>query len=158
MNAALMLASLGSKLKLATTKNPRLIVPEHFHKFLNIFEKGKAQELPPHRTYDHSIALNPHSASPFRPLYAMSHMELLVLKEYIEENLVNGFVRHSSSPAGFPVLFVKKADGSLCFCVDYRILNEMTIQNRYPLPLIQETQALLQKVRWYTKLNLCDGY
>ena len=86
----------------------------------------------------------------------MSHKELLVLKEYIEENLAKGFIRHSSPPAGAPVLFVKKADGSLRFCVDYRGLNEMTIKNQYPLPLIQETLARLQKARWYTKLDLRD--
>ena len=88
----------------------------------------------------------------------MSHKDLLVLKEYIEENLAKGFIRHSSSPAGAPVLFVNKADSSLCFCVDYRGLNEMTIKNRYLLPLIEEILARLQKARWYTKLDLHDGY
>jgi len=104
------------------------------------------------------MPLKPDSTPPFGPLYGMSHKELLVLKEYIEENLSKGFIRHSSSPAGAPVLFVKKADGSLRFCVDYRGLNEMTVKNRYPLPLIQETLARLQKARWYTKLDLRDGY
>ena len=88
----------------------------------------------------------------------MSQKELRVLKEYLEENLSRGFIRHSSSPAGAPVLFVKKGDGSLRFCVDYRGLNEMTIKNRYPLPLIQETLARLQKAKWYTKLDLREGY
>ena len=140
------------------TNNPRLLVQEHFHEFLHVFEKGKPQELPPHRTYDHSIPLKPDSAPPFGPLYVMSHKELLVLKEYIEENLAKGFIRHSSSPAGAPVLFVKKATSSLRFCVDYRGLNEMTIKNRYPLPLIQETLARRQKARWYSKLDLRDEY
>ena len=88
----------------------------------------------------------------------MSHKELLVLKEYIEENLAKGFIRHSSSPAGAPVLFVKHANGSLRFCVYYCGLNEMTIKNRYHLPLIHKTLARLQKARWYTKLDLHDGY
>ena len=88
----------------------------------------------------------------------MSHKELLLLREYIEENHVKGFIRYSSSPAGASVLFIKKADGSLRFCVDYRSLNEMTIKNLYPLPLIQKTLARLQKARWYTKLDLRDGY
>ena len=140
------------------TKDPRLLVPEHFHEFLHVFEKGNAQELPPHQTYNHLIPLKPDSAPPFGPLYAISHKELLVLKEYIEENLVKGFIQHSSLPAGAPVLFIKKPDDLLCFCVDYRGLNKMTIKNWYPLPLIQETLALLQKARWYTKLDLYDGY
>ena len=149
VNAVLKLDSFGRNLKLAAikdprkdpdlrkdTEDPRLLVPEYFHKFLHVFEKGNVQELPPHRTYDHSIPLKPDSAPPFGPLYGMSHKELLVLKEYIEENLAKGFIRHSSSPAGAPILFVKKADGSLRFCVDYRSLNEMTMKNRYHLPLI----------------------
>ena len=171
MNAALKLARLSSKLKLSAiknpckdsdpckdTKDPRLLVPEHFHEFLHVFENGKAQELPPHRTYDHSIPLKPDSAPPFGQLYDMSQKEFLVLKEYIEENLAKGFIRQSSSPAGAPIQFVKKADSSLCICVDYRGLNEMTIKNWYPLPLIPETLACLQKVRWYTKLDLRNGY
>ena len=171
VNVILKLASLGSKLKLAAIKDPRkdpdprkdtkdlrLLVPEHFHEFLHVFKKGKAQELPPHWTYDHSIPLKPNPTPPFGPLYGMSHKELLVLKEYIKENLAKGFIRHSSSPAGAPVLFVKKADGLLRFSVDYRGLNEMTIKNWYPLPLIQERLARLQKGRWYTKLDLRDGY
>src|SRR6266567_6825675 len=135
-------------------KDVKTLVPEHFHDFLHVFEKGKAQKLPPHRSYDHSMPLRPDSTPPFGPLYGMSHKELIVLKEYIEENLSKGFIRHSSSPAGAPVLFVKKADGSLRFCVDYRGLNEMTIKNRHPLPLIQKTLARLQKAKWYTKLDL----
>ena len=107
MNAALKLASLGSRLKLAATKDPdpredpdpRLLVPEHFHELHHVFQKGNAQELPPHRTYDHTILLKPDSAPRFGPLYGISHKELLVLKEYIEENLAKGFIRHSSSPA-----------------------------------------------------------
>ena len=88
----------------------------------------------------------------------MSDKELLVLKEYIEEKLAKGFIRHVSSPARAPVLFVKKADRSLRFCVDYYGLNERTIKNRYHLPLIQETLARLQNAKWYTKLDLRNGY
>ena len=99
----------------APNKDPRTLVPEHFHDCLHIFEKGKAQELPPHQSYDHAIPLKPDSTPPFGHLYGMSHKELLVLKEYIEENLAKGFIRHSSSPAGAPVHFVKKSDGSLRF-------------------------------------------
>ena len=61
-----------------------------------------------------------------------------------------GFIRHSYLPAGAPVLFVKKSNGWLCFCVDYCSLNEMMIKNRYPLTLIQEMLARLQKARWFT--------
>ena len=69
----------------ALNKDPRFLVPEHFHDFLHVFEKGKAQELPPHRSYDHAIPLKPDTTPPFGPLYGMSYKEHLVLKEYIEE-------------------------------------------------------------------------
>src|SRR5260221_6990103 len=64
------------------------------------------------------------------------------------------FIKAISSPAGAPVLFVKKADGSLRLCVDYRGLNEVTVKNRYPLSLIRETLDRLAKAKWYTKLDV----
>ena len=57
---------------------------------------------------------------------------------YLDENLEKGFIQLSKSLAGAPILFVKKKDGSLCLCVNYRGLNKITIRNRYPLPLIPE--------------------
>jgi hypothetical protein len=88
----------------------------------------------------------------------MSQEELKALKEYIEENMMKGFIQASSSPAGAPVLFVKKADGSLRLYVDYRKLNEETIKNQYPLPLIRKTLDHLAKAKSYTKLDLRWGY
>ena len=64
--------------------------------------------------------------------------ELKVLKEYIDENLEKGFIRPSKSPAGSLVLFVLKKDGSLQLCVNYHVLNNITIKDRYALPLINE--------------------
>ena len=138
--------------------DPVTAVPAHFHDFLHLFREAEARKLPPHRPYDHKIPLKPGTEPPFGPLYGMSHWELQSLKDYIEDNLEKGFIRHSSSPAGAPVLFVKKSDGSLRLCVDYRGLNEITIKNRYPLPLIQETLARLQKAKWYTKLDMRGAY
>ncbi|KAH0615358.1 uncharacterized protein H6S33_000994 [Morchella sextelata] len=78
----------------------------------------------------------------------MSREELIVLKQYIQDNLQKGFIQASSSPAGAPVLFVKKADGTLRLCVDYCGLNQLTVTNRYPLPLIRETLDRLSKAKW----------
>ncbi|KAM4067234.1 hypothetical protein HRG_012215 [Hirsutella rhossiliensis] len=69
----------------------------------------------------------------------MSEDELVVLRKFLQENLDKGFIRASTSLAASPVLFAKKPGGGLRFCVDYRGLNAITIKNRYPLPLIQET-------------------
>ena len=75
---------------------------------------------------------------PFGPIYQLSEKELKVLKEYVDDNLAKGFIKPSTSPAGSLVLFVPKKDGSLRLCVDYRALNNITIKDRYALPLINE--------------------
>ncbi len=98
------------------------------------------------------------SPPPFGPIYSLSRVELETLKTWLEDNLSKGFIRSSSSPAGTPILFVKKSDGSLRLCVDYRGLNEGTIRNRYPLPLLRETLLRLQKAKFYTKLDVRGAY
>jgi hypothetical protein len=85
-------------------------------------------------------------------------IKLKALREYLDENLPKGFIRASESPAGAPMLFVKKSDGTLRLCVDYRGLNAITIKNRYPLPLLKETLAKLSRAQYYTKLDLRWGY
>jgi hypothetical protein len=134
------------------------VVPSEYHEFLPLFSEVVAKALPPHRPYDHRIPLREGFTPPFGPLYSLSHTELKELKRWLEENLSKGFIRASSSPAGAPILFVKKADGSLRLCVDYRGLNEGTIKNRYPLPLIRETLNNLSKAKWFTKLDVRGAY
>ena len=109
------------------------------------------------RAYDHSIPLKDGFTPPFGPIYSLSHVELEALKAWLEDNLSNGFICASSSPAGAPILFVKMSDDSLCLCVDYRGLNESTIKNRYPL-LLRETLLRLQRAKYYTKLDVRGAY
>ena len=85
-------------------------------------------------------------------------MELETLKTYIETNLANGFIRPSKSPAGAPILFERKLDGSLWFCVNYQDLNNLTIMNRYPLPLIGESLDRLGRAKQFTQLDLTSAY
>ena len=99
------------------------LIPEEYHEFLPLFSEVEASALPPHRPYDHKIPLKEGFVTPFGPLYSLSRPELVALKEWLDENLQKGFIRASSSPAGSPILFVKKSDGSLRLCVDYRGLN-----------------------------------
>ena len=84
--------------------------------------------------------------------------ELKVLRGYLDENLKKGFIRESKSPAGYPILFAPKKDGSLRLCVDYRKLNDITIKNRYPLPNIGELQDRLGRAKIFTKLDLRGAY
>ncbi|GJU90308.1 putative reverse transcriptase domain-containing protein, partial [Tanacetum coccineum] len=94
--------------------------------------------LPPAREIEFGIELilgaEPISKAPYR----MAPVELKELKEQLQEMLENGFIRPSVSPWGAPVLFVKKKDGSMRLCIDYRELNRITIRNRYPLPRIDD--------------------
>ena len=74
----------------------------------------------------------------------MAPAELKELKEQLRDLLEKGFIRPSTSPWGAPVLFVRKKDGSLRMCIDYRQLNKVTIKNRYPLPRIDDLLDQLQ--------------
>jgi len=88
----------------------------------------------------------------------LSKFEQETLKEFIDENLTNGFIYSTLSPHGAPVLFVKKKDGSLWLCVDFCGLNKITKKDRYPLPLISDLLDSPHKVRIYTKINLQHVY
>lgn len=138
--------------------NPATKLPTEYHDFLDVFSKDLASKLPPHRGSDHKIPLQPGAAPAYGPLYNMSREELLVLKKYLDENLEKGFIRPSSSPAASPVLFVRKPGGGLRFCVDYRGLNALTIKNRYPLPLINETLARISRAKYFTKLDIVAAF
>ncbi len=81
-----------------------------------------------------------------------------MLKAYIENNLASGFISPSKSPAGAPILFDKKPDGSLRLCVDYQGLNNLTIKNWYPLPLAGKSLDRLGRARRFTQLDLTNVY
>ena len=105
------------------------IIGKYYSKYKIVFEKKQSEKLPPHREYDIAIELIPGGQLYFGPIYSLTVDETKALKEYIQENLKKNFIRKSKSPAGAPVLFVRKHDGTLRFCVDYRRLNSITICN-----------------------------
>ena len=88
----------------------------------------------------------------------MSLHKLEVLKEYFKKELANGRIQHSTSPAGAPLLFMPKKDGTLRLYVDYHSLNAITIKDRCPLPLIDETLDRLTSAKFFTTLDLKDAY
>jgi hypothetical protein len=134
------------------------IVPPEYHKCLPLFSEVEANKRPPHRPYDHRIPLKEDFTPPFRPIYPLSRTELEALWKWLDENLSKGLICASSSAAGTPILFVKNSDGSLRLCVDYRGLNEGTIKNCYPLPLLHETLLRLQKAKYITKRDIRGAY
>jgi hypothetical protein len=80
------------------------------------------------------------------------------LREWLDENLKKGFIRPSSSPVTSPVLFVKKPGGGLRLCMDYRALNEISVKDRYPLPLIKETMNGLEGMKFFTKIDIISAF
>ena len=143
----------------AMTMDPDLsLIPEEYHEFADVFSKKEAEKLPPHRPYDHRIPLEEGTTPPFGPIYSLTPEELKVVREYIETHLKKQFIRHSQSSCSSPILFTKKSDGTLRLCVDYRGLNKLTIKNRYPLPLIGQILEQVSNARYFTGLDLRDGY
>lgn len=138
--------------------DPAILLPKRHHQHLKVFRRSDSNELPPHRSYDHAIDLLPGKEPPYGPLYSMTREENEELRRELHTQLSKGFIRASRSPAASPVLFVKKPGGGLRFCVDYRGLNEMTVKNRYPLPLITETLARLSSAKVFTKLDIISAF
>ena len=133
-------------------------VPLEYHQYLDVFSKKSADRLPDHRIFDHRIPLQEGTTPPWGPIYNLSEKELAALRENLDENLKKGFIVPSESPAGAPILFVKKKDGSLRLCVDYRGLNSITTKNRYPLPLIPELLDRLRTAKIFSKIDLRGAY
>ncbi|KAK7913158.1 hypothetical protein WMY93_013369 [Mugilogobius chulae] len=133
-------------------------VPECYLELKEVFNKAKATSLPPHRAYDCAIDLLPGTSPPRGRLYSLSAREQQAMDEYISSALKVGIIRPSSSPAGAGFFFVDKKDKTLRPCIDYRGLNDITIKNRYPLPLISSGFELLQGAKVFTKLDLRNAY
>ncbi|XP_060969706.1 uncharacterized protein LOC133036944 [Cannabis sativa] len=125
--------------------------------FLDVFPE-ELPGLPPHREIEFVIELVPGTAPVSRAPYRMAPSELKELKIQLEELLKLGFIRPSYSPWGAPVLFVKKKDGTMRMCIDYRELNKVTIKNRYPLPRIDDLFDQLQGKKVFSKIDLRSGY
>ncbi|GMI66048.1 hypothetical protein HRI_000274100 [Hibiscus trionum] len=114
--------------------------------------------LPPNREVEFGIELyentTPVSITPYR----MAPKELKELKTQLQELLDRGFIRPSMSPWGAPILFVKKKDGTMRMCIDYRQLNKLTIKNRYPLPRIDDLFDQFRGAAVFSKIDLRSGY
>jgi hypothetical protein len=133
-------------------------LPSALHDYRDVFDEDAAATPPNFKESDHAIPLMEGKEPPYGPLYNLSARELEVLREYLEDAMQKGWIRHSTSPAGAPILFVPKKDGTLRLCVDYRGLNSVTIKDRCALPLVGETLDRLCGARYYTTLDLRNAY
>ena len=134
------------------------IVPKQYHSFKAVFSKESFVELPARKPWDHAVELKPGSEPHRSKIYPLSPNEQAELDAFLDENLRSGRVRPSKSPMASPVFFVKKKDGSLRLVQDYRKLNDMTIKNSYPLPLISDIVNKLSLAKHFTKLDVRWGY
>ncbi|KAI3358206.1 hypothetical protein L3Q82_003207 [Scortum barcoo] len=134
-------------------------VPSVYHDLAPVFSKAKATSLPPHRPYDCPIDLLPGASLPTSRLYNLSRPEREAMEKYISESLAAaGLIRPSSSPLGAGFFFVEKKDKTLRLCIDFRGLNDITIKNKYPLPLIDPAFEPFHQATIFSKLDLRNAY
>lgn len=166
-------ASLADVMKALQDKQPAskddisTSLPIEIRHFTNLFlddEVSPESSLPPHRKgTDTTITLQKDVTGrdkeiPWGRLYKMSREELLVLRKELSNLLKKNWIRPSTSPGGAPVLFVKKPNGGLRLCIDYRNLNAITERDRYPLPLVTETLRLLSRAKWISKVDVRTAF
>jgi hypothetical protein len=133
------------------------LVPVEYHEYLDIFSKEKAHHFPESRPWDPKIKIK----EGFKPKsfknYNLTPAEQIELDKFLKENLKKGYIRPSQSPMASPFFFVLKKNGKLRPCQDYRYLNDWTVKNSYPLPLILKIMDKLKGTKYF-KLDICWGY
>jgi hypothetical protein len=132
-----------------TVIDSKSVVSFEYHDFLNVFFKEKIDILSSHRKHDHRIELEKDHESnhEYVSLYNLSKDELQLIKKYLKKHLNKEFIESSTTSYASSILFVKKSEEELRFCVDYRKLNVIIKKNRYSILLIAETIARLSKAK-----------
>lgn len=133
-------------------------IPSWLHDQLPAFLPRHADELPPRRAWDHKIELMPGKEPPYFKNRPLSPLEQQVVRKWLDENLSKGFIRESRSRSSAPLLLAAKPGGGVRICQDYRGLNNVTIKNRYPLPIVRETLDALCNAKVYTKLDIIAAF
>jgi hypothetical protein len=134
--------------------------PEAVQKLLQQFDQlfQEPSSLPPHRDCDHHIPLLPGAKPVNVKPYRYSPQQKTEIEKQVQDMLAAGLIQHSTSPFASPVILVKKKDGTWRFCIDYRGLNNITVKNKYPMPIVDELWDELSGSQWFTKLDLRAGY
>src|SRR5258708_9228089 len=136
----------------------RSTIPEQYKDFADVFLEEAFAHLPPCKAWDHAIDLHHDAKLPRGRMFPLSLAEQKELDEFLRENLANRHIHPSKSLIRAPVFFIKKKEGSLCLVQDYQKLNEIMINNSYPLPLVSNMLTRLHDVEWFTTLDLCWGF
>jgi len=134
-------------------------IPKEYEDFNDrVFNKAVFEKLPERSKWDHAIELMPDATLKDCKVYPLNIKEQEELDKFLEEHLKSGQIRPSKSPCAAPFFFIKKKDGTLRPVQDYWRLNEVTIKNKYPLPLIQELIDKVRGAKYFTKLDIRWGY
>jgi Reverse transcriptase (RNA-dependent DNA polymerase) len=141
-----------------TDKTDEQLVPAEYHKYLDIFSEEKAHRFPELRPWDHKIKMKEGFEPKLFKNYNLTPAEQIELDKFLKENLEKGYIWPSQLPMASPFFFVSKKDGKLRPCQDYRYLNDWTVKNSYPLPLISEIMDKLKGAKFFTKLDVHWGY
>ncbi|MBW0493725.1 hypothetical protein O181_033440 [Austropuccinia psidii MF-1] len=132
-------------------------VASFYHQYLDVCSKVKEEKLAPHCTCDHHIELEG-SLHPVWVIYSLSNQESDTPRAYISENVEKVFIRQSFSSTGAPVLFVKKKDGGLCLCADYRKFNAVTRKNKYSIPPMNQLLTVFNGSSIFSNIDLHGAY
>jgi hypothetical protein len=134
-------------------------VPKVYERFAKLFSSEASSRFPPSRPWDHAIDFKPTApdALPCK-IYPMTQDEDKSLLKFLQEQEAKGYIRPSISPYTSPFFFIQKKDGKLRPVQDYRRINNITISNQYPLPLITDLLTDLSGAKIFTKLDVKDGY
>ena len=139
-------------------EKPKAKLPQPYVDFRNIFEKKTIDELPPSRTFDHTIELNEGFSSKVVKVYPLNPKEQEACRAFVDEHLKFGKIIPSKSPQASLFFFVSKKDGSVRPCQDYWYLNSHTVKNAYPLPLISNLIDKFKGLSIFTKMDIWWGY
>ena len=134
------------------------LVPEKFHKWIKVFGKKQSERMPTRKLWDHAIEVKEGFVSRKGKVYPLSREEREEVREFMKEQLQKGYIQLSKSLQTAPVFFVGKKDGKKRMVQDYRYLNEWTVKNNYPLPLILDVLENIGMKKMFTKMDLRWGY
>ena len=134
-------------------------VPEEYQRHLKVFSEEESHRFPPSRLWDHAIELKEGAPEAINcKVIPTTKEEDEALKKFIKEQLEKGYIQKSKSPYASAFFFIKKKDGKLRPIQDYRKLNQYTIRNKYPLPLIPELISQVKEANFFSKFDICWGY
>ena len=134
---------------------PEDLVPKAYHKYLKVFSKKESECMPVRKPWDHAIDMKDTFIHKKGRLIPLSPQEQKEVSDFIDDQTKKGYIRPSKSP---PIFFIPKKHGKKCMVQDYRYLNEHTVKNNYPLPLIRQLSEKLQGAKLFTKMDLRWGY